>query len=86
MILKTVTDYRLEFSHPPQLQKFPFGCNMTKFSQTEQLVIESEIIKLRQKGVSQRLPHTIGEFISPFFVRPKPAKLTKPKIEEVLEK
>ena len=45
--------------------------NQSIFSETEQRVIDSEILKLLEKGVVKRCEPETGDFVSTVFLRPK---------------
>ena len=67
-ILQTVSGYHLEFEttpHQVNLPKFP------KFSESETVLIESEIRKLISKGAVTEVSPCDNEFISTVFLVPK---------------
>ena len=67
-ILQTVSGYHLEFETTPDqvnLPKFP------KFSESETVLIESEIRKLISKGAVTEVSPCDNEFISTVFLVPK---------------
>jgi hypothetical protein len=67
-ILDIVSGQRIEFDTRP-LQYCPRS--QSNYTEAEQAVIRSEIVKLLQKSVIVHTQHEPGEFVSPIFVRPK---------------
>ena len=61
-------DCRLEFVQPPCQTKVP---RVTNVSSKEAQIISCEINGLLSKGVNTKASHSVGEFISTIFTRPK---------------
>ncbi|CAB3984921.1 Hypothetical predicted protein [Paramuricea clavata] len=70
-ILETIAGYKIEFK-PEAICDHNWSRNPeTKFNDKEQCIIDNEIDKLMCKGVIEVTQHSLGEFISPIFIRAK---------------
>ena len=69
-ILDIVQHCHIEFdsTEPPTQNGTPRG---GAFSKRDAQAINTEIAKLKAKGVIEETSHCIGEYISPIFLRPK---------------
>ena len=71
-ILETVRGYKIEFDSTPVQSYIP----CVNFSKGEEVIIDTEIDRLLNKGVICRASHCEGEFISTVFTRPKKEWIT----------
>ena len=67
-VLDWVEHCHLEFIDDVSPVKEP-DYKVIKFNDTESVIIDSEIVKLLNKGVIVEAPHSQGEFVSSIFLR-----------------
>ena len=68
-VLQAVSGTYIPFVDTPTQSRVP---HPFKFSDEERLIMNGEVLKLFQKGVIVETEHSVGEFISNIFLRPKP--------------